>query len=107
MLGPAPSVEDIRDEVKQYGFPVVADYVDVNGGNAAQLYKTMKDVKGISTVQLKKVDWNYEKFLLDRDGVPVRRYRPGVPAAQIAPDVEGLVSKGILPKRVRASLGAD
>ena len=27
--------------------------------------------------ELGRIEWNYTKFLIDRDGRPVRRYRPG------------------------------
>jgi len=62
--------------VKNYGweFPIF-DLIDVNGGGAAELYRVMKDIKDINTSDLKKINWNYEKFLLDKDGVPVRRLR--------------------------------
>jgi glutathione peroxidase-family protein len=34
----------------------------------------MKDMREINVSDLKKVQWNYEKFLVDKDGVPVRRF---------------------------------
>ncbi len=77
MLGESDPVEDIVEALKKkYGatFPVM-DFISVNGGQTADVYKVMKNTKGISTSDLKKVDWNYEKFLLDKDGVPIRRYR--------------------------------
>ena len=66
----------------------------------------MKDIREISTSDLKKVQWNYEKFLIDKNGVPVRRYRPGILPAMVDPDVESLINKGVLPKRMKAALGA-
>ena len=55
-------------------FPMFSK-VDVNGENAAPIYKylTSKDVepKGKG-----KVSWNFEKFLIDREGNLVNRFEP-------------------------------
>lgn len=41
--------------------------IDVNGDNADPLYKWLKDTKpGI--MGIKAVKWNFEKFLIGRDG---------------------------------------
>ena len=108
MLGEREPEEDIRDELaKRYGITSpVMDYVDVNGGGATQLYKEMKEVKGISTSDLKKIDWNYEKFLIDSDGVPIRRYRPSIMPEVVGKDIDSFINKGKLPVRKRAELGA-
>ncbi|KAK1353355.1 Glutathione peroxidase [Heracleum sosnowskyi] len=42
--------------------------VDVNGSDAAPLYKYLKSVKG------DEIEWNFAKFLVDRDGKLVDRY---------------------------------
>ncbi|MGB4134986.1 MAG: glutathione peroxidase [Microbacterium sp.] len=54
-------------------FPV-HDKVKVNGKNAAELYKTLKqtaDAEG----KAGRVEWNFEKFLVSPDG-SVQRFRP-------------------------------
>jgi glutathione peroxidase len=54
-------------------FPV-NDKVKVNGRSAHDLYKALKqtpDAKGKSG----RVEWNFEKFLIGRDG-SVQRFRP-------------------------------
>ena len=66
---------------------------------ATKLYKELKDVKGISTSDLKKIDWNYEKFLINGEGVPIRRYRPSV-----LPDVVG---KDIVDTSTRGSFQSE
>jgi glutathione peroxidase len=47
----------------------------VNGSNACELYKylTSLDVKPAGTG---KISWNFEKFLLDREGNVVARFSP-------------------------------
>jgi glutathione peroxidase len=61
---------------KNYGVTFdLLSKVDVNGDNAAPLYKyltskdTNKDFAG-------KITWNFEKFLFDRDGQIVARFTP-------------------------------
>ena len=53
-------------------FPMFSK-VDVNGDNAADIYKymTAKDVKPKSKGP---VSWNFEKFLIDREGNLINRY---------------------------------
>ena len=55
-------------------FPIF-DKIDVNGGGASPLYVKMKtyDGLGTSTDSVKKISWNFEKFLIDPAGMPVRR----------------------------------
>ncbi|KAJ1399370.1 hypothetical protein B484DRAFT_339435, partial [Ochromonadaceae sp. CCMP2298] len=62
--------EDVREIMKKkfgWSFPIL-DYADVNGGDATELYKVLKEAKGISTSStgLKKIDWNFEKILVDK-----------------------------------------
>ncbi|XP_062066752.1 glutathione peroxidase 1-like [Lepus europaeus] len=40
------------------------------------------------------VSWNFEKFLVSPDGVPVRRYSRHFPTIDIEPDIQALLSKG-------------
>lgn len=50
------------------GFSIIQ--VDVNGSDAAPLYKYLKSVKG------DEIEWNFAKFLVDKDGKLVERYAP-------------------------------
>lgn len=48
--------------------------VEVNGGNAAPLYKYLKSAKdGLFGDSIK---WNFSKFLVDKEGHVVDRYAP-------------------------------
>ena len=63
---------------KNYGVTFdMFEKIDVNGGNASPLYKHLTKVstkpKGAG-----KVSWNFEKFLIDRDGKVVARFQPGL-----------------------------
>lgn len=56
----------------------------------------MTDPKFIiwSPVCRNDVSWNFEKFLVGPDGVPVRRYSRRFPTIDIEPDIEALLSQG-------------
>ena len=61
---------------KNYGvtFPVFAK-VDVNGPNAHPLWRYLTQEKpGILGTEA--IKWNFTKFLVNRDGIPVARYAP-------------------------------
>lgn len=48
--------------------------VEVNGSNAAPLYKYLKSVKG--GLFGDSIKWNFSKFLVDKEGRVVDRYAP-------------------------------
>jgi glutathione peroxidase len=55
------------------------DTLEVNGDNADPLYKYLKQqqpraVPGSRYALNAEIGWNYEKFLIDCNGVPVKRY---------------------------------
>lgn len=66
-------------------FPMFAK-IDVNGDNAAPLYEFLRTQRpnADGTGDLK---WNFEKFLVDRDGVVQKRYGTKVTPEQIAGDL--------------------
>mmetsp|Transcript_26438 Transcript_26438/g.57411 ORF Transcript_26438/g.57411 Transcript_26438/m.57411 type:complete len:155 (-) Transcript_26438:363-827(-) len=40
------------------------------------------------------ITWNFEKFLINQNGVPVRRYSPKFPTIDVAADIKALVENG-------------
>ena len=40
------------------------------------------------------LSWNFEKFLINQEGKPVKRYSPGFLTADVAADVEALLEHG-------------
>lgn len=49
--------------------------VDVNGGNAAPLYRYLRNqAKGVLGTD--SIKWNFTKFLVDRDGTVLKRFAP-------------------------------
>ncbi|XP_057760138.1 probable phospholipid hydroperoxide glutathione peroxidase, partial [Arachis stenosperma] len=66
-------------------FPIF-DKVDVNGENAAPLYKFLKSSKGGDNIR-----WNFSKFLVDREGHVVHSYEPTTSPLSIEKDIKNLL----------------
>jgi len=67
-------------------FPMFAK-VDVNGDEAAPLYRFLKEAKP-GLLGSEAIKWNFTKFLVDRDGHPVKRYAPNDTPESLAGDIE-------------------
>ncbi|XP_022970134.1 probable phospholipid hydroperoxide glutathione peroxidase [Cucurbita pepo subsp. pepo] len=63
--------------------------VDVNGKNAAPLYKYLKSSKG--GIFGDGIKWNFSKFLVNKDGKVVDRYAPTTSPLSIEKDVKKLL----------------
>ena len=60
--------------------------VDVNGKNAHPLFKYLKsELKGTLTDSVK---WNFTKFLIDRDGVPFKRFSSTIEPEDISSSID-------------------
>ena len=70
-------------------FPLFAK-VDVNGDNAAPLYRHLKKSKP-GLLGSEAVKWNFTKFLVDRNGNVVERYAPNAEPESITGDIEKLL----------------
>ena len=82
-----------EDEIAQfcelnYGvtFPLFAK-VDVNGRDAAPVYKYLKSEKP-GLLGSEAIKWNFTKFLVDREGKVLARYAPNDTPESIAGDIE-------------------
>ena len=70
-------------------FPLLGK-IDVNGPNAAPLYKHLKkEAPGV--LGSEAIKWNFTKFLVDRSGHVVKRYAPQTKPEDIARDIEALL----------------
>jgi glutathione peroxidase len=77
---------------KNYGvsFPIFAK-IDVNGAGAHPLFVYLKrEQKGF--LGSESIKWNFTKFLVNREGVVVRRYAPTDSPEQIEPELVALLS---------------
>ncbi|XP_027080756.2 probable phospholipid hydroperoxide glutathione peroxidase [Coffea arabica] len=86
-----------NEEIQQFActrfkaeYPIF-DKVDVNGSNAAPLYKFLKSSKG--GLFGDSIKWNFSKFLVDKEGHVVDRYAPTTSPLSIEKDVKKLLEK--------------
>jgi glutathione peroxidase len=69
-------------------FPMFSK-VEVNGENTHPIYKYLKDkLKGSFG---KRIKWNFAKFLIDTNGVPVKRFSSTTPPEHLVNDIEKLI----------------
>ncbi|MFM2070811.1 MAG: hypothetical protein RLZZ623_1074 [Actinomycetota bacterium] len=61
--------------------------IEVNGDHACELYTWLKSQQGDGA----DITWNFEKFLVDRDGNVVKRYSPATTPEDIAGDIAELL----------------
>jgi len=82
---------EIKQFVAKYGVTFsMMDKVEVNGDNAAPLYKWMKDAKkeaGIAAAMGNDIKWNFGKFLVDGEGKVIERYVPTTSPMAIEVDI--------------------
>ena len=88
---PGSDAEIAEFASSKYGvtFPMFSK-VEVNGAGACELYRWL-------TEALPKDDgsgdiaWNFTKFVVGRDGTPLRRFEPQVTPEDIATELDGLL----------------
>ncbi|KAK2452852.1 glutathione peroxidase [Trifolium repens] len=85
-----------NEEIKQFActkfkaeFPIF-DKVDVNGPFTAPVYQFLKSSSGGFFGDL--IKWNFEKFLIDKNGKVVERYPPTTSPFQIEKDIQKLLA---------------
>jgi len=72
-------------------FPVLGK-IEVNGDKADPLYEFLKTQKpGI--MGLKRIKWNFEKFLIDRNGTVVSRYASTTKPESLSGEIEKLLKE--------------
>lgn len=82
------SNEEIQDFCQiNYGlsFPVMGK-IDVNGPSADLLYGYLKEA-----TQSGDIEWNFTKFLVDKDGLFIKRFAPDVKPEDLVDEIEGLL----------------
>ena len=72
-------------------FPMFAK-IHVNGKDAHPLYQYLKATRS-GILGLEAIKWNFTKFLVDKEGLPVKRYAPADKPEGLGSDVEAVLSK--------------
>lgn len=106
---PGSSQEEREFAFKKFGFDFpVMDKIEVNGGGADPLYQFLKEAQPMSLPNSTKfkrpgekgiLEWNYVKFVVDKNGQCVKRFGPGFDPLEMERDVKSLLAgKGVLPE---------
>ncbi|GJM79217.1 hypothetical protein HMSSN139_17130 [Paenibacillus sp. HMSSN-139] len=74
----------------QVTFPLFAK-IDVNGEQAHPLYRYLREHTP-DPYDTGDIEWNFAKFLVDREGAIVKRYSARTEPAEIEPDLRALLS---------------
>ncbi|CCF59389.1 hypothetical protein KAFR_0G03570 [Kazachstania africana CBS 2517] len=94
-LGQEPGTNEEISQFCQlnYGvtFPIMQK-IDVNGSNADPFYEYLKSQKK-GPMGLKRIKWNFEKFLIDQNGKVVERFSSLTKPESIDPKIGKLLSK--------------
>lgn len=69
-------------------FPLFAK-IDVNGTNQHPLFSFLKEK--IPGEEGNDIEWNFAKFLVDKNGIPVKRYHPKTDPDAIKSDIESIL----------------
>lgn len=67
----------------------LTEKIEVNGANTHPLYAYLKEELGSWLGN--GIKWNFTKFLIDKNGVPFKRYAPTTKPEKIAADIEQLL----------------
>jgi glutathione peroxidase-family protein len=66
--------------------------IDVNGANADPAFEWLKNEKA-GLMGLKRVKWNFEKFLVGRDGKVIQRWASTSKPESLKADIEKALAK--------------
>jgi glutathione peroxidase len=69
-------------------FPMFSK-IDVNGDNAHPIYKYLKN--NLSGLFGSKIRWNFAKFVINAEGVPIKRYSPATNPEKLVNYIEKLL----------------
>ncbi|MBX3240654.1 MAG: glutathione peroxidase [Chitinophagaceae bacterium] len=88
--GDAGEIESFCQVNYGVSFPMFAR-IDVNGKDAHPLFKFLK--KKLSGFFGGKIKWNFTKFLVDKNGKPVKRYAPVTTPEKLEADIKRLLDE--------------
>jgi len=88
--GSNADIKDIVRNDKNATFPLFAK-VKVNGNDAHPVFQFLTQ-KLMGTIGA-SVMWNFTKFLVDRDGLPVKRAGPPTKPLEMEADIQKLLAK--------------
>ena len=70
---------------------LITHKINVNGNDTDPIFKYLKDtLPGL--LGLKDIKWNFGKFLINKQGIPVKRYAPTTEPKDLIKDIETLIN---------------
>jgi glutathione peroxidase len=84
--GTESEIKRFCDTRFKISFPLFSK-IEVNGSNTHPLYAFLKRAKP-GLLGTSRIKWNFTKFLVDRNGLPIKRFAPQVKPDAIIPDIE-------------------
>lgn len=88
--GDEPQILQFCSRNYAVSFPLFAK-IEVNGPGAHPLYRYLKHARP-GLLGLEAIKWNFTKFLVNAEGVALKRYAPADKPATIEPAIEELLS---------------
>ncbi len=71
-------------------FPLFSK-IDVNGKDTDEFYKFLKNqLPGLMGTE--KIKWNFTKFLIDKNGNPIKRFAPQVKPSDLESEIQKLIN---------------
>ncbi|KAI8825770.1 thioredoxin-like protein [Fimicolochytrium jonesii] len=92
--GQAPGSAEEEASTCQLNFGVtfpILEKIEVNGDNAHPVYVWLKSQKS-GLLGLKRIKWNFEKFVVDKEGRVVERYASTTEPASLEKTIEKLLA---------------
>ena len=94
-LGQEPVSNEKMEETCEINHGVtfqLMEKIDVNGSKAHPIYKYLKN-KLKAGIFSSRIKWNFEKFLIDSSGKPIKRFSPKTKPVEIEKDIIELLKK--------------
>ena len=88
--GTSEDIEKFCSTKYNVTFPLF-EKIEVNGDKANPLYQYLKSELPLEGKN--EIRWNFEKFLIDRNGKPVKRFAPKTKPVELTTDIEELLSQ--------------
>ena len=89
--GDEATIQSFCSTTYNVGFPMFRK-IEVNGPQAHPLYRFLADrCRGL--LGMSRIQWNFTKFLIDRQGTPIQRFAPMTTPASLQTAIEKLLDK--------------
>ncbi len=91
-----PELNETMEQSCEINFGVtfqLTEKIKVNGRETHPLFRYLKDQ--LPGKLGKRIKWNFTKFLISPEGLPVRRYAPTVKPASMEQDIIGVLPGGL------------